>query len=104
MVYLPLTPTTYPHTLTNSMVIYMDVSLKGSTLRPGAGNAVTWMAATRATRAAMKAPTPHHAAPAPTGIEFPSRGWRASFLVDLAGSATFQLRAQALFVIHAVHP
>ncbi len=32
MVYLPLTPTTYPHILTNSIVINMDVSLKGSTL------------------------------------------------------------------------
>src|SRR6266849_5269542 len=36
MVYLPLTPTTYPHTLTYNILINMDVSLKGSTLRPGA--------------------------------------------------------------------
>jgi hypothetical protein len=28
---LPLTPTTYPHSLTNSIVINMDMSLKGST-------------------------------------------------------------------------
>jgi hypothetical protein len=32
MVYLPLTPTTYPHTLTYYILINMDVSLKGSTL------------------------------------------------------------------------
>ena len=28
---LPLTPTTYPHSLTYSIVINMDMSLKGST-------------------------------------------------------------------------
>ncbi len=38
MVYLPLTPTTYPHTLTYYILINMDVSLKGSTLRAGVGN------------------------------------------------------------------
>ncbi len=68
MVYLPLTPTTYPHTLTNSIVINIDASLKGSTLSqvretlsPGTGGHTGYAGGHKGPHTA-----PHH--PRPYGI------------------------------------